>query len=107
MAATAMPVDIAFDHLRLAEICRRHHVARLELFGSRATGQARQDSDVDLLVTFAVGFTPGLEFFAFADELEQLFGRHVDLLTRARVERDGNHRFRDNVLAAAETVYGS
>ena len=53
-----MAVDLVLDRERLADLCRRYHVAKLELFGSRAKGTARPDSDVDLLVTFA-GRTPG------------------------------------------------
>ncbi|HZW47421.1 MAG TPA: hypothetical protein VFF61_07845, partial [Microvirga sp.] len=58
-----------------------------------------------LLVTFADGQTPGLEFFAFADELEDLFERRVVLLTRPRVERDDNPIFRRSVLAGAKALY--
>lgn len=50
-----MPLALAIDHERLASLCRQYHVAKLELFGSRAKGTARPDSDVDLLVTFEEG----------------------------------------------------
>lgn len=102
-----MPLDLAIDQHELAELCRRYQVVKLELFGSRAKGTARPDSDVDLLVTFAPGATPGLEFFAFADDLEALFGRRVDLLTRPRVERDDNPIFRQAVLSSAEALYAA
>ena len=100
-----MPLGLAIDPDDLAEVCRRYHVAKLELFGSRARGTARPDSDVDLLVTFAEGETPGLEFFGLANDLEALLGRRVDLLTRPRVERDDNPIFRRSVLAGAEALY--
>ena len=41
---------ISVDARRLADLCRRYDVGMLELFGSRANGSARPDSDVDLLV---------------------------------------------------------
>jgi predicted nucleotidyltransferase len=69
-----MPLGLPVDAGRLADLCRRYHVAKLELFGSRAKGTARPDSDVDLLVTFEEGQTPGLEFFGMALDLESLFG---------------------------------
>jgi predicted nucleotidyltransferase len=100
-----MPVALDLDRERLAALCRHYHVAKLELFGSRAKGTARPDSDVDLLVTFEAGQTPGLEFFGMADELETLFGHPVDLLTRPRVERDENPYFRHNVLSVVEPLY--
>lgn len=102
-----MPLALNIDPLALAAFCRQHHVARLELFGSRAKGTARPESDVDLLVTFAPGHTPGLEFFGMADELEGILGRKVDLLTRPTVERDRNPYFKQSVLSVAELLYAS
>lgn len=102
-----MPVALDIDRERLAAICRQYRVAKLELFGSRAKGTARPDSDVDLLVTFEPGQTPGLEFFGLADELEALLGHPVDLLTRPRVERDHNPYFKQSVLSAAEPLYAA
>ena len=95
-----MPLDIALDPTRLADLCRRYHVATLELVGSRAQGTARLESDVDLLVTFEPEAVIGLEVYALGMDLEALLGRHVDLLTRPRVERDHNARFRTSVLNA-------
>ena len=66
-----MLLALDIDRERLAEFCRRNHVAKLELFGSRANGTSRPDSDIDLLVTFEPVQTPGLEFFGMADELEK------------------------------------
>ena len=76
-----MPLGLSIEPQRIADLCRRYHVAKLELFGSRAKGTARPDSDVDLLVTFEPGQTPGLEFFGLAGEFENIFGKKVDLLT--------------------------
>ncbi len=58
-------------------------------------------------VTFEAGQTPGLEFFGLANDLEQIFGHHVDLLTRPRVERDDNPIFQYNVLSAAVTLHAA
>ena len=102
-----MPLDLATDRDRLAALCRRHRSVRLELFGSRARGTARPDSDVDLLVTFAPGYTPGLEFFGMAEEFAEVVGHRVDLLTRATVESDRNPYFRQNVLGHIETLYAA
>ena len=99
-----MSLDLDIDYERLATLCRSYHVAKLELFGSRAKGTARPDSDVDLLVTFT-GRTPGLAFVSMAEELESIFGFRVDLLTRADVERDENPIRRKSILGHTETVY--
>jgi len=101
-----MAIDLVIDHERLAALCRHYHVAKLELFGSRAKGTARPDSDVDLLVTFT-GRTPGLAFVSMAEELEAIFGCHVDLLTRGDVERDENPIRRQSILGRTEALYAA
>ena len=95
---------IGIDDTRLAEICRRYHVAKLELIGSRAKGTARPDSDVDLLVRFDPQAVIGLEFYPLVMDLEVFLGRHVDLLTRPRVERDHTVQFRNSTLNAVEPL---
>lgn len=67
----------------LAELCIRFHVDRLEIFGSAATGNLREDSDLDFLVEFRrVGsLTPADQYFGLLQALEELFGREIDLLT--------------------------
>ncbi len=102
-----MPLGLAVDPVALATLCQRYHVAKLELFGSRAKGTARPDSDVDLLVTFEPGQTPGLAFVAFCEELEWLFGREVDVLTRECVEHDENPIRRRSILSRVEDLYAA
>ena len=73
---------------QLAEMCRRHNVLRLEIFGS-ATGPAfdAASSDIDFLVEFGE-FPPGGYFehyFALLEELETLFNRPVDLVVARAV----------------------
>ncbi len=102
-----MPLGLTIDQERFADLCRRYHVQKLELFGSRARGSARPDSDVDLLVTFDDGRTPGLAFVDLAEGLEEIFGRHVDLITRDCAESDFNPYRRTSILETTETVYGA
>ncbi len=102
-----MPLGLAINEQRLADLCRRFHVQKLELFGSRAKGTARFDSDVDLLVTFEDGQTPGLEFVTFCEELELIFGRDVDVLTRNSVETDFNPYRRTGILERTEPIYAA
>ncbi len=84
-------------------MCRRHHISRLALFGSAAGERFRPESDIDLLVEFEPGHTPGLGFFAIEDELTVLFGRQVDLNTRAFL----SPYFRDEVERKAEVLYAA
>jgi len=87
----------------VAEFCRRHRIRRLSLFGSILRQDFGPNSDVDVLVEFQPGATPGLAFFAMQDELTAIFGRKVDLHTAASLSK----YFRDEVLAEAEVQYGA
>src|SRR2546423_12838424 len=94
---------VAFPPGFLEDFCRRNHIRRLSLFGSALGEDFRPDSDIDVLVEFEPGFTPGLEFVALGDELTGLFGRQVDLHTPASLSR----YFRDEVRASAEVLYAA
>ena len=80
--------------------CRRHHIHRL-LFGSILRDDFGPDSDVDVLVEFEPGETPGFAFIAIQDELSEILGRPVDLHTPASLSR----YFRDEVVREAEALY--
>jgi hypothetical protein len=101
-----MPLsDFQIDRNRLAELCRRFSLARLEVIGGFAGGDEGPKSDLDLLVTFEPNAWIGLEFVALKQELEALNGRQVDLLARASVERSPNKYFRHYALRQTEPLY--
>lgn len=60
---------------------RAFGVQRLALFGSVLRGEARPDSDVDLLVAFSPGAKTYSGFLALSELLEELLGRRVELVT--------------------------
>jgi predicted nucleotidyltransferase len=93
------------DREALANVCRRHHIRRLSLFGSMLKGTARADSDVDLLAEFEPGRTPGMFTLARIEfELSALLGgRRVDL----RMPGDLSRYFRDEVLRTAVPQYAA
>lgn len=87
-------------------VCAPHPVARVQLFGSHASGQAHPGSDVDLLIEFLPGASVGLlEMGGLKEDLEQRLGCTVDLVSRAAVERSRNPYRRRSILAAPVTVY--
>ncbi len=77
-------ITLVAEHMEeLADLCRRYHVRRLDLFGSAATGEFDPEtSDLDFLVTFELNARVGYTgtFFQFKAELEHLFNRSVDLV---------------------------
>ncbi len=96
-----MDARISLPTEAIAEFCRRNQIRRLALFGSVLRDDFRPDSDVDVLVEFEPGKTPGLAFFGMQDELSELLGRKVDLNTADFLSQ----YFRDEVLREAEPVY--
>lgn len=90
------------DRAKLAELCRRHHIAKLSLFGSVLGDDFRPDSDLDVLVEFEPGQTPGFGIIRIQDEVSALFGgRRVDLVT----QRGLNRHLREPILASAQVFY--
>ena len=96
-----MSLKVSVDQERLAEFCRQNGVRRLAVFGSALRDDFGPGSDVDVLIEFEPGRTPGLRFFWIQEELGQLFDRTVDLHTPASLSR----YFRSQVLAEAEDQY--
>ena len=98
-----MPARIPIDRAAIAAFCRRHHIRRMALFGSVLRDDFRPDSDVDVLVEFEPEHVPGFIRLAGIEEaLRPLLGaRELDLITFKSL----SPYIRDEVLAAAETLY--
>lgn len=86
---------------QLADLCQRHGIKRLALFGSVLRDDFSPESDIDVLVEFLPGRAVGLRFFDIQQELAKLFGRKVDLNTPGFL----GCQFRDRVLCEAEVQY--
>ena len=82
MKKTFIPSDLVNG------FCQRHHIRRLALFGSVVRDDFGPESDIDVLVEFEDGHTPGLDFFMMEAELTKLLGRKVDLQTRNFLSAD-------------------
>lgn len=100
---TMMRHNVVLPQDKIAEFCRRHHIRRLSLFGSVLRGDFGPDSDVDVLVEFEPGHTPGFAFISMQDELSEILGRKVDLNTPMCLSR----YYRDNVMTEAEVQYAA
>jgi uncharacterized protein len=98
-----MNKNIAIERGKIAVFCRRHYIGRLSVFGSALREDFRPDSDIDVLVEFLPGHTPGFfRLFDMEEELSAIFGgRKVDL----RTPHDLSRYFRDEVVTTAEVQY--
>jgi predicted nucleotidyltransferase len=94
---------LSVDPDRLAEICDRYGIAGLWVFGSVARGTARPDSDVDLLYVLRPDRRLGWEIEQLSDDLADLLGRPVDLVSRRAL----HERLRSAALADARELYAA
>lgn len=95
-------LQITIDQERLEDLCRRHGVARLSLFGSVMRDDFGPHSDVDVLVEFAPSAQIGLLDLARIQlDLSELLGRDVQVSTPGSLSR----YFRQGVVESAVPVY--
>jgi uncharacterized protein len=99
---------LSHDELRerLRPFCEKHHIRRLEVFGSAARGQASPSSDIDLLVTLPESASTA-DLLEMAGEAEELVGRPVDFVVRHSIEKSPNRFAREHILATAVCLYGN
>ncbi len=99
---TPSRVRIPVPQDRIADLCRRHHIRWLAVFGSVLRDDFRPESDVDVLVEFE----PGRRYTYFTlaqieDDLSTLLGRRADL----HMPKTLHPFLRDKVLGQAEALY--
>ena len=93
---------------RLRPFCEKHHIQRLEVFGSAARGAITPRSDVDLLVTLDQSKPVSTaELLEMAGEAEKVVGRPVDFVLRQSLEKSPNRFAREHNLATALCLYGN
>ncbi len=102
MNSALVEIAPSLSSKEIEAFCRHNRIRKLSLFGSILTPQFRPDSDVDFLVEFEAGCTPGLfGLMRMKTELSAMVGRAVDLRTPGDLSR----YYRDRVVAAAAVQY--
>lgn len=91
------------DVVRLGEICVRFRIARLDIFGSTARGDDGPDSDIDVLYELEPGAHLGWEIEDLNQELSELWGRPVDLVSRRSV----HPLLRQTIYAESRPLYAA
>lgn len=88
----------------LEMLCKKHNIKSLSLFGSAVRNELKSDSDIDILIEFEKGCTPGLiTFLGIQRELSRMIGREVDLRTKG----DLSKYFVDRVMDEKRIEYVS
>ena len=92
----------------IVKFCKKWNIHEFSFFGSVLTDDFRPDSDINVLVTFEEDSKHTLfDLVHMQDELKQIFGREVDLLTRRGAEQSRNYIRRRAILSSLEAVYVS
>ena len=100
-----MPLRIESVKGPLGELCRKWRVRELSLFGSALRDDFGADSDVDVLVSFAPDAPWSLwDLMEMKAELEDLFGRPVDLVEKEALRNPWRKR---EILRTYEVVYAA
>ena len=88
---------------KINDFCMAHHIKSLSFFGSVLRDDFRDNSDIDVLVEFEIGYTPGFfKLLEMEEELSSLLGnRKVDI----RTPEDLSRYFRGDVLREKEVCY--
>ena len=98
--------EIGLTEEALAAFCRRWKIVEFALFGSVLREDFGPESDLDVMVTYATDVEWGLfDHVGMEQELAELVGRPVDVLTRRSVEQSYNWLLRETILGTAEVVY--
>jgi predicted nucleotidyltransferase len=91
---------------KIAAFCKRWKVVEFALFGSAVRGDFSPESDIDALVSFAPHSQWGLfDHIQMKQELKELFGREVDLVTRRALEQSRNALLRSEILGTLKQLY--
>ena len=106
MIKNKIHVDIPYE--KITEFCKKWKIREFSLFGSVLRDDFRPDSDVDVMVDFAPDAKRSLfDLVSMTEELKEIFGRKVDMLTRRAVEQSRNYIRRKAILSSVEIVYVS
>lgn len=99
-------MQLEFPYKQIEAYCRSWKITELAVFGSVLREDFRDDSDVDVLVTFAEDARWSLfDLVTMQDEIKDILGREVDLMTRKGVEQSHNPIRREAILRSARPIY--
>ena len=97
-------IDIPLEKIK--DFCSRWQIIEFALFGSVLRDDFCHDSDIDVMVEFDINAHPTfLNLEEMEIELETIFKRKVDLITRQGIENSRNYLRRQDILSSAQIIY--
>ena len=99
---------VSIEQNKIENFCRRWKICELSLFGSVLGNDFSLDSDIDVLVNFFPEADWGLlDHAQMQDELKEVFGRNVDLVSYQGLVRSKNWIRKHEILETAEVLYAT
>jgi hypothetical protein len=99
-------VQLPIPEKEIAAFCKRWKVTELSLFGSAVRDDFSSESDIDALVSFSSQSEWSLfDHIQMKQELKELFGRDVDLVTQRALEQSHNRLLRAEILESAKIIF--
>ena len=100
---------VAINENQISEFCQRWQITEFSLFGSVLRDDFRpESSDIDVLISFAPDTHWTLfDWAEMEDEIQQIFQRKVDLVSRRGLERSRNEQRRQAILDSAQVIYAA
>jgi len=93
---------------KIADYCRRWRITELAFFGSALRDDFNPESDIDVLVTFdGDAHWTLFDMVDMQEELKDIFGRNVDLVSRRGIESSQNYLRREEILSSAKVIHVS
>ena len=99
-------VKIRIPKSKIVAFCKRWNVSEFALFGSVLRPDFRPESDVDILISFLPDAHVTLfDMARMQTELQTIFKREVDLISKRGVENSRNYLRRKNILNSAQVIH--
>jgi predicted nucleotidyltransferase len=96
---------VRIDQARIEAFCRKWKIREFALFGSALRDDFGPESDVDVLIEFEPGIPWSLyEWIDMIDELKEMFGREVDLVSKKGLRNPFRRR---EILSTCEVIYAA
>ncbi|MEL6437821.1 MAG: nucleotidyltransferase domain-containing protein [Cyanobacteria bacterium J06621_8] len=99
----ALAIEIPEELIK--DFCQRWRIKEFYLFGSVLRDDFGDRSDIDVMVQSFPNPGWGWKIVTMNEELEQIFGRKVDLVFKDGIERSENWLRREDILRTARLIY--
>ncbi len=106
MSKTTEQFSKTFPREKIVAFCKKWNIQELSFFGSVVNGGFGPESDIDVLVKYAADAKRSfLRRVEAQDELKEILGRPVDLVSKVAVEKSHNELRRKEILDGAQVYY--